>query len=76
MYSLTCEDTKAHIKIHRVYGANPVNEKMEIYQGSLTAGTKIHTETGKNSAFVENIIELCLVRTSHTILLTDAYVFR
>lgn len=44
---------------------------MEIYQGSLTSGTKLHTETGKNSAYVENIIELCVVRTSHTILLTD-----
>ena len=74
VYSLTCDENKAYIQIHRVYGANPVNEKMEIYQGTLSSGTKLHTETGKNSAFVENVIELCLVRTSHTIVLSDTFV--
>ena len=35
---------------------------------------KLHTETGKSSAYLETEIELCIVKTSHTFVLSDVYV--
>ena len=69
--SLVCEDNMSLIQIHRVYGATPVNEKIEIYRGSVTRGTIIHTEVGRNSAFLENVIELCIYPEEHTFVLSD-----
>lgn len=73
--SITCENGQAKIEIHRVYGANPVNEKIEVYRGTAAYGTIIHTEVGRNSAFLENVIELCISMTEHTFVLSDTYVF-
>lgn len=73
--SLVCEENLSLIQIHRIYGANPVNEKIEIYRGSVTRGTIIHTEVGRNSAFLENVIELCIYPEEHTFVLSDVYVF-
>ena len=69
--SLVCEENLSLIQIHRIYGANPVNEKIEIYRGSVTRGTIIHTEVGRNSAFLENVIELCIYPEEHTFVLSD-----
>lgn len=44
---------------------------MEIYRGTMTSGEKIHTETGRNSAYLESVIDLCILPTSHTIILSD-----
>ena len=60
--------------IHRIYGANPVNEKLEVYRGTASTGQKLHTETGKSSAYLETEIELCIVKTSHTFVLSDVSV--
>ena len=73
--SLVCEENLSLIQIHRISGANPVNEKIEIYRGSVTRGTIIHTEVGRNSAFLENVIELCIYPEEHTFVLSDVYVF-
>ena len=51
--------------IHRIYGAN---------RGTASTGQKLHTETGKSSAYLETEIELCIVKTSHTFVLSDVYV--
>ena len=48
-----------------------MNEKIEIYRGSSVTGTMIHTEVGKNNAFLENVIELCILPTEHTLVLSD-----
>lgn len=72
--SIVCEDGTSLLQIHRIYGANPVNEKLEIYRGSAATGQKIHTETGKSSAYLESVIELCVVKTSHTFVLSDVSV--
>ena len=39
----------------------------------MTSGEKIHTETGRNSAYLESVIDLCIISTSHTIILSDTY---
>ena len=69
--SLVCDSSLSLIQIHRIYGANPVNEKIEIYRGSATSGTIIHTEVGRTSAFLENVIELCIYPEEHTFVLSD-----
>lgn len=48
-----------------------MNEKIEIYRGSVVTGTMIHTEVGRSSAFLENVIELCILPTEHTLVLSD-----
>lgn len=70
-FSIACDEGQVGITIHRIYGANPVDEKMEIYRGTMTSGEKIHTETGRNSAYLESVIDLCILPTSHTIILSD-----
>lgn len=72
VFSLACDSGQVGITIHRIYGANPVDEKMEIYRGFQSSGEKIHTETGRNSAYLESVIDLCILPTSHTIILSDS----